>query len=47
MALSAVEVNELKYAPPVEGVLPALHQRWSARSFSERAVTAADLERPL
>ena len=45
MALSAVEVNELKYAPPVEGVLPALHQRWSARSFSERAVTAADLER--
>lgn len=45
MALSAVEVNELKYAPPVEGVLPALHQRWSARSFAEREVTAADLER--
>jgi nitroreductase len=26
-------------------VLPVLHQRWSARSFSEREVRAADLER--
>jgi nitroreductase len=45
MILSAIEVNELKHAPALEGVLPALHQRWSARSFSKRDVSAVDLER--
>lgn len=45
MSLSAVEVSKLKYAPPVEGVIPAVHQRWSARSFSDRDVSAADLAR--
>jgi nitroreductase len=33
----------LKLAPVVEGVLPIFHHRWSARSFSDREVSAADL----
>ena len=45
MTLSASEVNELKHAPAVEGVLPALLERWSARAFSDRDVSAADLAR--
>jgi nitroreductase len=45
MALSAVEVNQLKQAPAVEGVLPAVLARWSARSFADREVSAADLRR--
>jgi len=44
MALSAVEVDALKKAPAVEGVLPAVLERWSARSFAERAVSDADLK---
>ncbi len=43
MTLSAIEVNHLKQAPAVEGVLPVVHNRWSARSFSDRAVPLADL----
>lgn len=43
--LSASEVNKLKHAPHVEGVLPALHKRWSARSFADRDVPADDLAR--
>lgn len=43
MTLSASEVNQLKHAPAVEGVLPVIHQRWSPRSFAEREVSAADL----
>jgi nitroreductase len=39
MALSATEVNRLKQAPAVEGVLPAIHGRWSARSFADREVS--------
>lgn len=39
MKLKANEVHALKKAPPVEGVLPAIHGRWSARSFAERAVS--------
>lgn len=45
MTLSAGEVNELKHAPAMEGVLPVVHQRWSARAFDGRAVSAADLKR--
>ncbi len=45
MTLSAIEVNNLKLAPAVDGVLPVIHHRWSARSFSDREVSAADLER--
>ena len=45
MTLSAIEVNNLKQAPAVEGVLPVLHSRWSPRSFSDREVAPADLAR--
>ena len=38
MSLSAAEVKELKKAPAVEGVLPAIHHRWSPRSFADKAV---------
>jgi nitroreductase len=43
MTLSATEVNELKKAPAVEGVLPVVHTRWSPRSFADRDVDPADL----
>jgi nitroreductase len=39
MKLTAHEVNALKKAPRVEGVLPVIHRRWSARSFDEREVS--------
>jgi len=45
VSLSASEVNDLKQAPAVDGVLPALLSRWSPRSFSEQEVSAADLRR--
>jgi nitroreductase len=45
MTLSASEVNHLKQAPPVEGVLPAILNRWSPRSFSDPEVSPADLAR--
>ncbi|MGD0892232.1 MAG: nitroreductase family protein [Terracidiphilus sp.] len=43
MTLSITEVNQLKHAPAVEGVLPVLHQRWSPRSFADRDVPATEL----
>jgi nitroreductase len=43
MTLSASEVNNLKQAPAVDGVLPVIHHRWSPRSFSGRDVAPADL----
>ncbi len=43
--LSASEVNALKKAPPVEGVLPAIHERWSPRSFAEREVSPEALKK--
>lgn len=43
MTLSISEVNHLKQAPALEGVLPIFHSRWSPRSFSDRAVSSADL----
>lgn len=45
MTLTASEVNELKQAPAVDGVLPAVLGRWSARSFADREVSSADLKR--
>jgi nitroreductase len=45
MALSASEVNDLKQAPAVEGILPAVLGRWSPRSFANRDVSAADLRK--
>jgi nitroreductase len=43
--LAASEVHELKNAPSVDGVLPAIHERWSARSFDGREVSAATLRK--
>lgn len=43
MTLSALEVNDLKQAPAVEGVLPAVLNRWSPRSFASRDVSPEDL----
>lgn len=45
MTLSATEVNKLKKAPAVEGVLPVVLGRWSPRSFSSRDVSPANLRR--
>ena len=45
MALSATEVKELKQAPPVDGVLPVILERWSVRSYAERAVPSAEIEK--
>jgi nitroreductase len=45
MTLSALEVNQLKQAPAVDGVLPAVLARWSPRSFANRDVSPADLRK--
>ncbi|HXR38091.1 MAG TPA: nitroreductase family protein [Terracidiphilus sp.] len=45
MSLSIDEVNRLKHAPGVDGVLPLFHSRWSPRSFSDREVSSADIEK--
>jgi nitroreductase len=45
MSLTASEVHKLKKAPPAEGVLPVIHERWSARSFDEREVSAGTLKK--
>ena len=42
-SLSTDELNQLKHAPRVEGVLPVFHQRWSPRVFTSREVTPAEL----
>jgi nitroreductase len=43
MPLSISEVNRLKQAPHVDGVLPILHERWSPRAFDDREVSPTDL----
>jgi nitroreductase len=45
MSMTASEVHKLKKAPPVEGLLPAIHERWSARSFAEREVSPEALRK--
>jgi nitroreductase len=45
MSLTANEVHALKKAPPVEGVLPAIRERWSARSFAKREVSPEALRK--
>lgn len=45
MTLSAFEVNRLKQAPAIDGVLPVVLARWSPRSFADRDVSPADLRR--
>ncbi len=43
MSLSIPEVNHLKHAPHIEGVLPIFHERWSPRAFENREVSTAEL----
>ena len=43
MTTSVNELNDLKQAPAVDGVLPIFHSRWSPRAFSDREVSPADL----
>jgi nitroreductase len=45
MPLSAAEVHQRKQAPSLNGVLPVIHHRWSPRSFADKAVPSADLEK--
>lgn len=45
MTISAAELSLQKHAPSVEGVLPAILHRWSPRSFADREVSLADLQR--
>jgi nitroreductase len=45
MALSADQVHSLKQAPGMEGVIPVVLNRWSSRSFADRAVSREDLGR--
>lgn len=45
MTLSAMEVDKLKQAPAVEGVMPVVLNRWSPRSFADRDVNPTDLRR--
>jgi nitroreductase len=42
--LTASETHAMKRAPVVEGVLPAIHERWSARSFDGREVSSSVLK---
>lgn len=43
MTMSALETHRAKHAPHVSGVLPIFHERWSPRSFSDRAVSRETL----
>ena len=43
MTFSASELGQLKQAAITEEVLPAIRERWSPRSFSNREVSLADL----
>jgi len=45
MSVSASELNEMKHAPKVEGVLPVFQERWSPRAFTSRDVSRQDLRR--
>jgi len=43
MSLAINELNKVKHAPEVDGVLSIFHTRWSPRSFTDREVSRADL----
>jgi nitroreductase len=45
MTMSLDEVNKLKHAPGLDGVLPQFLERWSPRAFADREVSRADLKR--
>jgi nitroreductase len=44
MTITAAEVEQLKRAPAQKGVIPEILHRWSPRSFSDRQVSASDLQ---
>jgi nitroreductase len=44
MTTTASEVNELKKAPEVDGVLQVILHRWSPRAFSDKDVSEKDLK---
>ena len=44
MTLSRQQAHEIKIASAAEGLLPAIRERWSPRSFTEREVGAAELK---
>jgi nitroreductase len=44
MTMTAVEVEHLKHAPAMKGIIPEILHRWSPRSFSGRPVSPRDLE---
>ena len=44
MSVTAKEVHELKRAPAVDGVIPAILHRWSPRAFADKDVSAKDLK---
>jgi len=43
MSHTVAELNKIKRAPAVEGVLPLIHQRWSPRAFADRPVSTPEL----
>lgn len=45
MSLTAVEVEQMKHAPAIPGVIPEILNRWSPRSFTDQDVRAEDLEK--
>jgi nitroreductase len=49
MTVTASQVKQIKQARPsdavTDGVLPIIHERWSARAFADRDVSADDLKR--
>jgi nitroreductase len=45
MTMSATDVNQLKHAPAIEGLLPLFLERWSPRAFANREVSRTDLKR--
>lgn len=45
MTMSADDVNHVKHAPAIDGVLDIFLARWSPRSFTDRAVSSVDLKR--
>jgi len=44
MGATASEVHEMKKAPPVEGVVPVILERWSPRAFADQDVSEKDLQ---
>ena len=45
MSHTAEEVERLKHAPAVPGVIEEILERWSPRAFSHRAVAGEDLKK--